>query len=98
MTGHLGYEKNDLAGQGQGGGNVRNGSRPRTVLTDSSGPVEIDVPRDRAGTSEPQIVCKRQRRAAAFTNQTGRRRLAPEAAGPQILRAVRRAAELPDLS
>jgi putative transposase len=50
MTGHLGYEKNDLAGQGQGsGGNVRNGSRPKTVLTDSSGPVEIDVPRDRAG-------------------------------------------------
>jgi Transposase, Mutator family len=60
MTGHLGYEKNDLAGQGQGsGGNVRNGSRPKTV---SSGPVEIDVPRDRAGTFEPQIVRKRQRR------------------------------------
>jgi putative transposase len=32
------------------------------VLTDSSGQVEIDVPRDRAGTFEPQIVRKRQRR------------------------------------
>jgi putative transposase len=31
------------------------------VPTDRSGP-EIDVPRDRAGTFEPQIVRKRQRR------------------------------------
>jgi hypothetical protein len=50
ITGHLGYEKHDPAGQGQGSGNVRNGSRPKTVLTDSTGQVEIDVPRDRAGT------------------------------------------------
>jgi putative transposase len=62
ITGHLGYEKNDPAGQGHGGGNVRNGSRPKSVLTDSTGQVEIDVPRDRAGTFEPQIVRKRQRR------------------------------------
>jgi putative transposase len=61
ITGHLGYEKNDPAGQGHGG-NVRNGSRPKSVLTDSSGQVGIDVPRDRAGTFEPQIVRKRQRR------------------------------------
>jgi len=32
------------------------------VLTEHSGPVQIDVPRDRAGTFEPQIVRKRQRR------------------------------------
>jgi hypothetical protein len=32
------------------------------VLTEASGQVEIDVPRDRAGTFEPQIVRKRQRR------------------------------------
>src|SRR5580658_7503512 len=62
MTGHLGYEKHDPAGQGAGSGNVRNGTRPKTVLTDGSGQVEIDVPRDRAGTFEPQIVRKRQRR------------------------------------
>ena len=32
------------------------------MLTESSGHVEIEVPRDRAGTFEPQIVRKRQRR------------------------------------
>ncbi|WP_406078358.1 IS256 family transposase [Micromonospora sp. NBC_00858] len=60
MTEHLGYEKHDPAGVGAG--NIRNGTRPKTVLTDASGPVPIDVPRDRAGTFEPQIVRKRQRR------------------------------------
>ncbi|MGY4680324.1 IS256 family transposase [Micromonospora aurantiaca (nom. illeg.)] len=60
MTDHLGYEKHEHAGAGSG--NVRNGSRSKTVLTEASGPVQIDVPRDRAGTFEPQIVRKRQRR------------------------------------
>src|SRR6185437_613898 len=60
MTDHLGYEKHDPAGAGTG--NVRNGSRGKTVLTEASGPVDIDVPRDRQGTFEPQIVKKRQRR------------------------------------
>jgi putative transposase len=32
------------------------------VLTETTGPVEIDVPRDREGTFEPKIVAKRQRR------------------------------------
>ena len=32
------------------------------MLTDACGTVEIEVPRDRAGTFEPQIVKKRQRR------------------------------------
>jgi putative transposase len=60
MTEHLGYEKHDPAGIGAD--NIRNGTRSKTVLTDTTGPVEIDVPRDRAGTFEPQIVKKRQRR------------------------------------
>jgi len=60
MTEHLGYEKHDPAGAGTG--NIRNGARSKTVLTEHSGPVEIDVPRDRQGTFEPQIVKKRQRR------------------------------------
>jgi putative transposase len=60
MTEHLGYEKNDPAGKGSE--NVRNGARSKTVLTENSGNVEIDVPRDRASTFEPQIVKKRQRR------------------------------------
>ena len=60
MTEHLGYEKHDPAGAGAG--NIRNGSRGKSVLTESTGQVEIQVPRDRAGTFEPQIVKKRQRR------------------------------------
>jgi putative transposase len=60
MTEHLGYDKHDPAGAGSG--NVRNGTRSKTVLTEASGQVEIEVPRDRAGTFEPQIVKKRQRR------------------------------------
>ena len=60
MTEHLGYEKHDSAGAGAG--NIRNGTRAKTVLTEHSGPVEIEAPRDRAGTFEPKIVRKRQRR------------------------------------
>jgi len=60
MTEHLGYEKHDPGGVGSG--NIRNGTRTKTVLTDNTGPVQIEVPRDRAGTFEPQIVRKRQRR------------------------------------
>src|SRR5690242_19775074 len=60
MTEHLGHEKGAPAGNETG--NVRNGSRPKTVLTESTGQVGIEVPRDRDGTFEPQIVRKRQRR------------------------------------
>ena len=60
MTEHLGHEKGGRAGSESG--NIRNGSRPKTVVTESTGHVEIEVPRDRAGTFEPQIVKKRQRR------------------------------------
>src|SRR3954449_8127346 len=61
MTEHLGHEKN-LADQGRESTNVRNGARPKTVISDAAGEVSIDVPRDREGTFEPQIVKKRQRR------------------------------------
>jgi transposase-like protein len=59
ITGHLGYDKHDPAGKN--GGNSRNGTRAKTVLTDV-GPVEIAVPRDREGSFEPRIVKKRQKR------------------------------------
>ena len=55
----LGYGPYDPAGRNSG--NSRNGTRTKTVLTDV-GPVEIDVPRGRAGTFEPVIVAKRRRR------------------------------------
>ena len=56
---HLGYSKHDPAGRD--GGNSRNGKRGKTVLTEA-GPVSIEVPRDREGSFEPQLVKKRQRR------------------------------------
>jgi putative transposase len=48
LTEHLGYGKHDPAGAGSG--NVRNGRRSKTVLTDATAHVQIDVPRDRAGS------------------------------------------------
>jgi putative transposase len=64
MTEHLGHEKN-RADSGRGSTNVRNGTRPKTVLSDAAGEVEIDVPRDRDSSFEPQIVKKRQRRLSS---------------------------------
>ncbi len=61
MTEHLGHEKN-RAEPGRESMNVRNGTRPKTVISDAVGEVEINVPRDRESTFEPQIVRKRQRR------------------------------------
>jgi putative transposase len=60
LTEHLGHDKHSPAGNDAG--NVRNGTRPKTVLTESTGQVGIEVPRDRDGTFEPQIIRKRQRR------------------------------------
>ncbi|TLM80964.1 IS256 family transposase (plasmid) [Pseudarthrobacter sp. NamE5] len=57
ITEHLGHERHGAAESG----NVRNGTRSKTLFTEV-GPVDIDVPRDRAGSFEPRIVKKRQRR------------------------------------
>lgn len=46
LTDHLGYEPHERVGAD----NSRNGYRAKTVLTDV-GPVEVNVPRDRAGSS-----------------------------------------------
>jgi putative transposase len=59
MTDHLGYDFADPAGHRSG--NSRNGRSSKTVST-ASGPVTLDVPRDRNGTFTPQIVPKRSRR------------------------------------
>ena len=57
MSHHLGYDKHERAGRN--GGNSRNGSTPKTVTTEI-GKVTLEVPRDREGTFEPQIVPKHQ--------------------------------------
>ena len=64
MTEHLGHDKHGPPGNETG--NVRNGIRSKTVLTESSGHVEIDVHRDRDGSFEPKIVRKRQRRLSVW--------------------------------
>ena len=63
LTDHLGYEPN--APQGRGSGNNRNGKSQKTVQSDS-GPLQIEVPRDRNGSFDPQLVKKRQRRLKGF--------------------------------
>src|SRR5438046_4019124 len=63
LTEHLGYEKGDPAGRGSG--NSRNGSSSKTLLSDD-GTVEIAVPRDRAGSFEPQLIGKGQTRFDGF--------------------------------
>jgi putative transposase len=63
LTDHLGYDRGDPAGRGSG--NSRNGTSPKTVLTEI-GAVDLDIPRDRAGSFEPLIVPKGATRLAKF--------------------------------
>lgn len=63
LADHLGYEKGDKAGAGSG--NSRNGSSRKTVRTEV-GPVQLDIPRDRAGSFDPQIIPKHRRRVDGF--------------------------------
>src|ERR1700740_1184444 len=58
LSDHLGYEKGDPAGRGSG--NSRNGASAKTILTED-GEIDIAVPRDRAGSFEPQLPCSRSR-------------------------------------
>ena len=66
LTEHLGYEKGDPAGRGSG--NSRNGTSSKTILTED-GEIEITVPRDRAGSFEPQLIAKGQTRFDGFDDK-----------------------------
>ena len=59
LTHHLGYEKHSPAGDNSG--NSRNGTTPKT-MKGKRGQVQIDVPRDRDSSFEPQLVKKGQTR------------------------------------
>lgn len=63
MTEHLGYERHEAAGRSSG--NSRNGKSAKT-LKGTFGTMPIEVPRDRNGTFEPQIVGKHQTRFTGF--------------------------------
>jgi putative transposase len=63
MNDHLGYRQGENKPEGQA--NQRNGTTGKTVITDD-GPVRIEVPRDRDGSFEPQIIGKHERRFTGF--------------------------------
>ena len=60
MTEHLGHEKTRAPDE-RDDTNGRNGTRPKTVISPTTGPVTIQ-PGDQDGTFTPVIVPKRQRR------------------------------------
>lgn len=66
MTMHLGYKKSDQAEKDTT--NRRNGKTKKTLRSDQ-GPLEIEVPRDREGEFEPEIVPKHQREFKGFDDK-----------------------------
>lgn len=59
LTHHLGYDKHAV--EGKNSGNSRNGTSKKT-LKGKRGQLQIDVPRDRASSFEPQLIKKGQTR------------------------------------
>lgn len=66
ITNHLGYEKHDSSGNNTG--NSRNGYSKKS-LKSQLGKTEIEVPRDRKGEFEPQIIKKYEKNASELENQ-----------------------------
>lgn len=59
LDAHLGYEKHSK--DGYGSGNSRNGSFSKKIKTDNLGDMVLNIPRDRNGEFEPQLIPKGQR-------------------------------------
>jgi len=66
LSHHLGYGKHEVVGHGTG--NSRNGKSKKT-LKGEVGEVTIDIPRDRNGTFEPQLISKHQTRFEGFDDK-----------------------------
>lgn len=66
MTHHLGYARG--GSKPEDSTNHRNGTSGKTVLTDD-GPLALEVPRDRAGTFEPRLIGKHERRFTGFDDK-----------------------------
>jgi putative transposase len=65
LTHHLGYPP---GAKSEAVPNHRNGTTSKTVLMDD-GRVDLDVPRDRAGTFEPVLIPKHERRFTGFDDK-----------------------------
>src|SRR5256885_2649281 len=81
LTEHLGYEQGDPVGRGSG--NSRNGSSAKTILAED-GEIEIAVPRDRAGSFEPQLIAKGQTRFDRFDDCGADLHRAPDPQQPGV--------------
>ena len=66
LTTHLGYDKHDPAGNNSG--NSRNGVSKK-IIKGEYGEVEIEVPRDRKGNFEPELIQKNQTRFDGFDDK-----------------------------
>ena len=66
MAQHLGHAKNDAVANPTG--NTRNGKSKKTLKGDF-GELPIEIPRDRHGSFEPQIVTKHQTRWTGFDDK-----------------------------
>src|SRR5437667_2530716 len=66
LTHHLGYVRGGVKPEDTP--NHRNGTTGKTVLTDD-GPLALEVPRDRAGTFEPRLIGKHERRFTGFDDK-----------------------------
>ncbi|EMM8462175.1 IS256 family transposase [Citrobacter sp. wls830] len=64
LTDHLGHEKNAP----KKGSNTRNGYSSKTLLCDD-GEIELNTPRDRENTFEPQLIKKNQTRSTQMDSQ-----------------------------
>jgi putative transposase len=67
LSHHLGYPSGANKPEASTG-NQRNGRSAKTVLTDD-GPLRIEVPRDRAGSFEPVLIPKHERRFTGFDDK-----------------------------
>jgi putative transposase len=63
---HLGHDKHEAVVNDSG--NTRNGSSAKTLKSDF-GALPIDIPRDRNGSFEPQLVAKHQTRWSGFDDK-----------------------------
>ena len=66
LSHHLGYPPGSA--RPEEAANQRNGTSAKTVLTED-GPLRIEVPRDRAGSFEPILIPKHERRFTGFDDK-----------------------------